>query len=149
MQWRIVVGVHFYCKAPILRTQFVFDGSRFHHIFLFVLNCAFQMFLGLCFTILYMFRKSFKNVRYFFNHIGFWYLFCNSVHLLTLCGNVEQNPGPRDMKYLSLCYWNLNSLAAHDFANVSALNAFKNLILYVCPSHIYILLLLQMIAVFL
>ena len=107
--------------------------------FLFVLNCAFQMFLGSCFTILYMFRKSLKNVRRYFNHIGFWYLFFKSIHLLILCGDVEQNPRPKDMKYLSLCHWNLNSLAAHDFAKVSAklriLLPRKNLILYVCHSH--------------
>ena len=33
MQWRIAVGVQFYCKAPILRTQFVFDSFRFYQIF--------------------------------------------------------------------------------------------------------------------
>ena len=37
----------------------------------------------------------------------------------------EQNPGPKDAKNLSLCHWNLNSLAAHDFAMVSALEAFN------------------------
>ena len=125
MQWRIAVGVQFYCKALILRTQFVFDSSRFYHIFLFVLNCAFQMFLGSCFTILYVFRKSLKNVMHYFNHIGFWYLFFNSIHLLILCGDVEQNPGPKDTKYFSLRHWNLNSLAAHDVAKVSALKAFN------------------------
>ena len=123
MQWGIPVGVHFYCKAPILRAQFVFDSS--YHIFLFVLNCAFQMFLGSGFTILYMFRKSLKNVRYYFNHTGFWYLFFNSIPLLILCGDVDQIPGPKDTKYLSLCHWNLNSLAVHDFAKVSALKAFN------------------------
>ena len=138
MQWRIAVGVHFYSKVPILGTQFVLDSSRFYHIFLFVLNCAFQMFLGSCFTILYMFRKSLKIVRHYFNHIGFWYLFFNSIHLLILCGDVEQNPGPKDTKYLSLCHWYLNSLAAHDFAKVSALkvfNATEKFDLYVGPSH--------------
>ena len=83
------------------------------------------MFLGSCFTILYMFRKPLKNLRHYFNHIGFWYLFFNSIHLLILCGDVEQNPGPKDTKYLSLCYWNLNNLAAHDFAKINALKAFN------------------------
>ena len=84
------------------------------------------MFLGSCLTILYMFRKSLKHVGHYFNHIGFWYLFFNSIHLLILCGDVEQNAGPKDTKYLSLCQWNLNSLAAHDFAlKVSALKAFN------------------------
>ena len=39
--------------------------------------------------------------------------------------DVEQNPGPKDAKYLSLCHWNLNSLAANDLAKVSALKAFN------------------------
>ena len=62
---------------------------------------------------------------HYFNHIGFWYLFFNSIHLLILCGDVEQNPGPKDTKYFSLRHWNLNSLAAHDVAKVSALKAFN------------------------
>ena len=57
MQWRIAMGVHFYCKVYILRTLLVFDSSHFCHIFLFVLNCVFQMFLGTCFTIRNMFKK--------------------------------------------------------------------------------------------
>ena len=70
-----------------------------------------------------MFRKSLKNVTHYFNHIGFWYLFFDSIHLLILCGDVEQNPGPKDTKYFSLCHWKLNSLAAQNFAKVSALKA--------------------------
>ena len=65
-----------------------------------------------------------QKMRHYFNHIGFWYLFFNSILLLILCDDVEQNPGPKDTKYLSLCHWNLNSLAAHDFAKVSALKAY-------------------------
>ena len=70
-----------------------------------------------------MFRKSLKNVRHYFYQMGFWYSLLNSIHLLILCGDVEQNPGPKDTKYLSLCHWNLNSLDTHDFAKVSALKA--------------------------
>ena len=40
-----------------------------------------------------------------------------------LCGDMEQNLGPKDTKYLSLWHWKLNSLAAHDFARISALKA--------------------------
>ena len=83
------------------------------------------MFLGSCFTILYMFRKSLKNVSHYFKHMGFWHLFFNGIHLLILCGDVEQNLGPKNTKYLSLCHWSLNSLATPDFAKVSALKAFK------------------------
>ena len=44
---------------------------------------------------------------------------------MILCGNVEQNPGPKYTKYFSLCHWNLNSLATRDFANPSALKVFN------------------------
>ena len=72
-----------------------------------------------------MFRKLSKIMRHYFNHMRFWYLFFNSIHLLILCGDMEQNPGPKDTKYLSLCHWNLNSLAVHHFVKVGALKTFN------------------------
>ena len=78
-----------------------------------------------------MFKKSLKNVRHYFNCIGFWYLFFDSIHLLILYSDVEQNPGPKDTKYLSLYHLKLNSLAGHDFAKVRALKAF-NAIEFIC-----------------
>ena len=60
--------------------------------------------------------------------------------MLILCGEIELNPGPKDTKYLSLCHWNLNSIAAHDFAKVSAIKAFnttKNFD-FVCLSESYL-----------
>ena len=38
---------------------------------------------------------------------------------------MEENPGPKDRTYLSLCHWNLHTLAANDFAKISTLNAFN------------------------
>ena len=65
-------------------------------------------------------------MRHYFIYIGFRHLHFNSIHLLIFCGYVEQNSGlNKDKKYLSLCHWNLISLAAHDFAKVSALKAFN------------------------
>ena len=66
--------------------------------------------------------------------------FCNSIYLLILCGDLEQNPGPKDAKYLSLCYWNLNNLAAHDFAKVSALKNFNvtEKLDFICSSESYL-----------
>ena len=43
------------------------------------------MFLGSRFTILNMFRKSLKKLMHYI--------------MLILCGDVEQNGGPKDMKY--------------------------------------------------
>ena len=45
--------------------------------------------------------------------------------LLILRGDVEVNPGPGHWTSLSFCHWNLNSIFAHDFANVSLLEAYN------------------------
>ena len=83
------------------------------------------MFVGICKSILQTFKKSLKNVTIYFNHVGFCYLLFQGIYLLILCGDIELNPGPKDAKYLSLCHWNLNSIAAHDFAKTTALEAFN------------------------
>ena len=53
---------------------------------------------------------------------------------------MKQNPGPKDMKYVSLCRWNLNCLAAHDFVKVSTLKAFNAIekFDFVCQSESYL-----------
>ena len=87
-----------------------------------------------------MFKKSLKNVEFYFNHVGFCYLLFHSIYLLILCGDIEPNPGPKDAKYLSLCHWNLNSITAHNLAKVSALKAFnttKNFD-FICLSESYL-----------
>ena len=81
---------------------------------LFVLNQTFQSFFDSCFIILNIFRKSLKNVRYYFNHVRFCYFFFPSIHLLLLCGSFELNPGPK-IQNIVLCHWNLYSLPAHNF----------------------------------
>ena len=46
--------------------------------------------------------------------------------MLLVCGDIELNPGPRkhDTSYnLSICHWNLNSIAAHNFEKVNLLEA--------------------------
>ena len=125
MQWRIAVGVHTFRKALFLRAKLVFGSYSFYPVFLFVLYFAFQIFVGFCTSILKTFKKSLKNVTVYFNHVGFCYLLFHSIYLLILCSDIELNPGPKDAEYLSLCRWNLNSIAAHNFAKVSALKAFN------------------------
>ena len=139
-QWRIAVSVHTFRKAPLLRIKLVFGSYSFCPVFLFVLYFAFQMFVGICTSILITFKKSLKNVTIYFNHVGFCYLLFHGTYLLILCDGIELNAGPKDAKYLSLCHWNLNSIAAHDFAKVSALKAFnttKNFD-FICLSESYL-----------
>ena len=44
-------------------------------------------------------------------------------NLLSCCGDIEENPGP---KYSSstFCHWNLNRLTAHDSTKISLLEAY-------------------------
>ena len=45
-----------------------------------------------------------------------WHVFC----LINLSGDIEENPGPKlnSSQKLSICHWNLNSIAAHNFIKV-------------------------------
>ena len=98
------------------------------------------MFVGICTSILTTFKKSLKNVTIYFSHVEFCYLLFHGTYLLILCGDNELNPKPKDAKYLPLCHWNLNSIAAHDFAKVKAIKVFnttKNFN-FICLSESYI-----------
>ena len=63
---------------------------------------------------------------------------CLCISLLTLLynfsfflcnGDIEPNPGPRKSKQnsLSICHWNLNSLSAHNFANLTQLKTYNSI----------------------
>ena len=140
MQWCIAVGVHTFFKAHFLRANLVFGSYSFYPVFLLVLYFTFHLFLGFCTSILKTFKILLKNVTICLNHVGFCHLLFHSIYLLILCGNIELNPGPKHAKYLSLCHWNINCIAAHKFAKVSAfkaLNTTKN-IDFICLSESYL-----------
>ena len=54
---------------------------------------------------------------------------CKLLLLLLICaGDIELNPGPkkRDSCYnLSLCHWNLNSIADHNLSKLTLLEAYN------------------------
>ena len=54
-------------------------------------------------------------------------LFFISVILLLLSGDIETNAGPDRgySKSFSFCHWNLSSIAAHEFINMSLLQAYS------------------------
>ena len=66
------------------------------------------------------------NVVHFLTCVCFFssLLFFRSMLLLVLSGDIETNPGPDPgyLKRFSFCYWNLNSITAHDFIKISVLN---------------------------
>ena len=63
--------------------------------------------------------------------------------LLFMSGDIELNPGPNksnSSRKFSVCHWNLNSLAAHNFENVGLLEAFNttNKFDIICVSESYL-----------
>ena len=44
-------------------------------------------------------------------------------NLLSCCGFIEENPGPKHLS-LTFCHWNLNVLTAHDSTKISLLQAY-------------------------
>ena len=57
--------------------------------------------------------------------------FGNLIKLLLVCsGDIEINPGLKTKNQISLCHWDLNGLAAHNFTKVSLLQAW-------CVTHDY------------
>ena len=44
-------------------------------------------------------------------------------NLLSCCGDIEENPGPK-YSSLTFCHWNLNKLTAHDSTKISLLQAY-------------------------
>ena len=120
------MGVHTFRKGPFLSENLLFGSYSFYPVFLFVLYIAFQIFVGICTSILKTFKKSLKSVTIYFNHVEFCYLLFHGIYLLILYGYIELNTGPKDVNYLSLCHWYLNSINAHDFAQVSAINLIQN-----------------------
>ena len=48
------------------------------------------------------------------------------IHLVNLSGDVKKNPAPKSdsAQYLTICHWNLNSIAAHNFTKIALLKAY-------------------------
>ena len=67
-----------------------------------------------------------------------WHVFC----FVNLSGDIEENPGPKhnSSQKLSICHWNLNSIAAHNFIKVSLLIAYNSIHKYniICLSETYL-----------
>ena len=49
------------------------------------------------------------------------------IRLIKLSGDIEPNPGPKpsSSKNFSICHWNLNSIASHNFLKVKLLTAYN------------------------
>ena len=64
---------------------------------------------------------------------------CN---LLLLCDDVELNPGPKQntAKKFTICHWNINSIAAHNFAKLVLFKAYSSIHKFdiICLSETYL-----------
>ena len=62
--------------------------------------------------------------------------------LISLSGDIQLNPGPTCKSYISfsICHWNLNSIAAYNYAKVFLLKAYIAVYKFdlVCISEIYL-----------
>ena len=74
--------------------------------------------------------------------VSYFFIFCVLV-VLIICSDIELNLGPKKDKScdnFSLCYWNLNINAAHDFSKLSLLEAYNTHYMYdiICISETYL-----------
>ena len=48
------------------------------------------------------------------------------INLILLCGDIEENPGPKTKPdgNLSVCHWNVNSIPSHNFQKIAVLGSF-------------------------
>ena len=104
VQWRAVIGI-FNCRSSVMSRS-----SRCNLTSNFI--SAFENLL-----LFYHYQES-SNI--------FLIMLLYVLVLLQCHGDIELNPGPKKLKKnsLSVCYWNLNSLPAHNFSKLTQLNVY-------------------------
>ena len=80
------------------------------------------------FLLAFILLISIYTVVIFFNAINpffdiltvFLYIRCVFIsYLLLISGDIEQNPGPKSTKNLSICHWNIGSIPTNNFFKLS------------------------------
>ena len=121
LTWQARVGT-FNSSKPLFKTKTINRGMlQFllnHTVYSLYLVLAFilttkvkylyQVYSRLITNIPAPFRLRFLKIE----HITVFLLFFIQ-NLLSCCGDIEENPGPR-YSSLTFCHWNLNRLTAHD-----------------------------------
>ena len=104
VQWCAVIGV-FNCRILVMskncKNYFINNFTSLIEILLLLCHYFKSAFIFL-FTLLYLFV------------------------LLQCHGDIELNPGPKNLKtkLFSVCHWNLNSLTAHNYSKLTQLKAY-------------------------
>ena len=86
-------------------------------------------------TYMFLSRKNIKNINSFVSRALYTFMLATYIshiwiiwvcsNLITLSGNIEENPGPKPSccAKFSICHWNLNSISEHNFIKISLLRA--------------------------
>ena len=69
-------------------------------------------------------RVLFNDISFIIRH---YFLYIFHIRLIRFSGNIQPNPGPKpsSFKCFSICHWNLNNIASHDFLKVKRLTAYN------------------------
>ena len=105
-----------------------------------------QFIFNLCWYTLVNHKGILKFLRNFALHCYFFFQICIFLpfirHQLIVCGDIESNPGPVNFpnQNLTICHWNLNGIAAHNFVKISLLEAYNALHNFdvICISETYL-----------
>ena len=118
LTWQARVGT-FNSSKPLLKTKVTNRG-----MLQFLLHdTVYSLYLFLAFILITqvknLYSRLIKNIPASF-HLRFLkiaditvFLLFFIQNLLSCCGNIEENPGPK-YSSLTFCHWNLNGLTAHD-----------------------------------
>ena len=131
-QYRWTVGVFNNRKLPLKKTHgpsLQKNNLKTHLIeiviFLIVLSARYAISHCSAQNIRFLHRSLFHSLYFmsvlFYVHYAWLYSLA-----IKLSGNIEENPGPKpnSCDCLSICHWNLNSIPAHNFINLSLLRAY-------------------------
>ena len=131
LTWQARVGT-FNSSKPLFKTKIINRGMLqflLHHtvysLYLFLafilitqVKNLYQVYSRLIKNIPASFRLRFLKIA----DITVFLLFFIQ-NLLSCCGDIEENPGPK-YSSLTFCHWNLNGLTAHDSTKISLLQAY-------------------------
>ena len=126
-QYRAAIGVF---NNRILTTSkkhhYFLETSNMKNNLLFttIINVVVLVFICFMFEAFFNQKKLTALSFLFFTFVIYhpWLFMC----LIKISGGVEENPGPKrySVKYLTICHWNLNSIATHNFIKVVLLKAY-------------------------
>ena len=126
-QYRAQIGLYYSSHKNVISKKFKKIHSKFHSSstsFLYIF-----VYINILLCLVYAGKIVLEIIKtYVILEISnVCYLNIFIAYLLMICGDIEINPGPRKDLNLSICHWNLNSIAAHNFAKLSSLQAFNSI----------------------